>query len=53
MANQTISQRKKDVDDAKAGGAGYVEQVKGHAQGAIDTAKVINYFLTRRVGNGS
>ena len=35
-----MSETKKNVYDAKAGGAGYVEQGKGLAQSAIDTAKV-------------
>ena len=44
-----VSQGEKHVDvalsqvekDAKAVGAGYVEQIRGLAQSAIDTAKVI------------
>ena len=36
-----VSQGQKDVDSAKAVGAEYVEQAKGLAQGALDTAKVM------------
>jgi hypothetical protein len=36
-----VSQGERDVNQAKAVGAGYVEQVKGLAQSTIDTAKVL------------
>ena len=36
-----VSEGARDVDQAKALGVGYVEQVKGLAQSALDTAKVM------------
>jgi hypothetical protein len=36
-----VRQGQRDVDKAKAIGGGYVEQTKGLAQSAIDTAKVM------------
>ena len=36
-----VLQGKKDVDQAKTVGAGYVEQARGLAQSALDTAKVM------------
>ena len=45
-----VAQGEKDVHQAKAVGAGYVEQAKGHAQTAIDTAKVM-ISQRRRAGN--
>ena len=41
--NAAVSEGQKNVDQAKAAGAGYVDQVRGLAQGALDTAKVIIY----------
>lgn len=47
-----VKQGEKDVEQAKAVGAGYVEQVKGLAQNGVHTAKVM-VPQRQRAGNGN
>ena len=47
-----VKQGEKDVEQAKAVGAGYVEQVKALAQNGVDTTKVM-VPQRQRAGNGN